>query len=222
MLRQPSPSPARLSPPISTRARRSRSSLQRLRAAASMPTRARSPATWASTFPALPVFVIKNMGGAGGKNATTYMATTSPPGRHRHPRHPARLARRADPRQDRTKVALRPAELPVHRQRRGLHLALPRPHRQQGQVLQGADEKEAVFGGDQIGSTTYDHSLMFRNLSNAKIKLITGYKGTVPARARRQAQGDRRLLRLRLVIAVRTRRRPRSRTRSSRSSISSR
>jgi tripartite-type tricarboxylate transporter receptor subunit TctC len=39
-------------------------------------------------------------------------------------------------------------------------------------------EKEAVFGGDQIGSTTHDHSVMFGKLSGAKMKMVTGYKGT--------------------------------------------
>src|SRR5690606_29369126 len=37
---------------------------------------------------------------------------------------------------------------------------------------------EIVFGGDQLGSTTHDHSLMMKNLVGAKIKLVKGYAGT--------------------------------------------
>ncbi len=37
---------------------------------------------------------------------------------------------------------------------------------------------EATFGGDQIGSTTHDHAVMFMKLSKAKMKFVGGYKGT--------------------------------------------
>ncbi len=53
-------------------------------------------------------------------------------------------------------------------------------------------EKEAVFGGDQIGSTTHDHSVMFSKLSGAKMKMVTGYKGTtdlVLALERKEIEG---------------------------------
>jgi tripartite-type tricarboxylate transporter receptor subunit TctC len=38
--------------------------------------------------------------------------------------------------------------------------------------------KQAVFGGDTLGSTTYDHTQLMRNLAGANIKLIKGYRGT--------------------------------------------
>jgi tripartite-type tricarboxylate transporter receptor subunit TctC len=53
-------------------------------------------------------------------------------------------------------------------------------------------QKEAVFGGDQIGSTTHDHSVMFAKLSGAKMKMVTGYKGTtdlVLALERKEIEG---------------------------------
>ncbi len=37
---------------------------------------------------------------------------------------------------------------------------------------------QTIFGGDQLGSTTHDHSLMMKNLVGAKIKLVKGYSGT--------------------------------------------
>jgi len=37
---------------------------------------------------------------------------------------------------------------------------------------------QAVFGGDNLGSTTYDHTQLMRNLAGANIKLIKGYRGT--------------------------------------------
>jgi len=37
---------------------------------------------------------------------------------------------------------------------------------------------QAVFGGDNLGSTTYDHAQLMRNLAGANIKLIKGYRGT--------------------------------------------
>jgi tripartite-type tricarboxylate transporter receptor subunit TctC len=39
-------------------------------------------------------------------------------------------------------------------------------------------QNEATFGGDQIGSTTHDHAVMFMKLSKAKMKFVSGYKGT--------------------------------------------
>ena len=53
-------------------------------------------------------------------------------------------------------------------------------------------EKEAIFGGDQIGSTTHDHTVMFAKLSKAKMKMTSGYKGTadlVLALQRREIDG---------------------------------
>ncbi|MDA1326936.1 MAG: tripartite tricarboxylate transporter substrate-binding protein [Proteobacteria bacterium] len=37
---------------------------------------------------------------------------------------------------------------------------------------------QAVFGGDNLGSTTFDHAQLMRNLAGANIKLIKGYRGT--------------------------------------------
>lgn len=37
---------------------------------------------------------------------------------------------------------------------------------------------QAVFGGDNLGSTTYDHAQLMKNLAGANIKLIKGYRGT--------------------------------------------
>jgi hypothetical protein len=37
---------------------------------------------------------------------------------------------------------------------------------------------QAIFGGDNLGSTIYDHAQLMRNLAGANIKLIKGYRGT--------------------------------------------
>lgn len=38
--------------------------------------------------------------------------------------------------------------------------------------------QQAVFGGDNLGSTTHDHVQLMRNLAGANIKLVKGYRGT--------------------------------------------
>lgn len=51
---------------------------------------------------------------------------------------------------------------------------------------------QAVFGGDQLGSTTHDHALMMKNLVGAKIRLVKGYAGTknlVLALERKEIEG---------------------------------
>ena len=38
--------------------------------------------------------------------------------------------------------------------------------------------QEAIFGADNVGASTYDHALTMKNLAGAKIKVVTGYPGT--------------------------------------------
>ena len=39
-------------------------------------------------------------------------------------------------------------------------------------------QQEAVFGADNVGASTYDHALTMKNLAGARIKVVTGYPGT--------------------------------------------
>jgi tripartite-type tricarboxylate transporter receptor subunit TctC len=128
-------------------------------------------------MPGPPNFIIKNMPGAGARNATTYMADVAArDGSVILATQPGALVEQilGDP----GKIAYDPLKFQyVGSAESFTSLCLLRTD---SNVKSYAElhEKEAVFGGNQIGSTTHDHPLMFKNLSHAKIKLITGYKGT--------------------------------------------
>lgn len=124
-----------------------------------------------------PNFVIRNMPGAGARNATTYLADVAArDGSVMLANQPGALVEPilGDPKQ----VLYKPLEFQyIGSAEAFTSLCLMRTD---SPVKSFAElhEKEAIFGGDQIGSTTHDHTLMFKNLSKAKIKMITGYKGT--------------------------------------------
>jgi tripartite-type tricarboxylate transporter receptor subunit TctC len=133
--------------------------------------------TMVKYMPGPPVFVIKNMPGAGGKHAAAYMATVgAKDGTVILASQPGALVEQilGDP----TKVLYDPLKFQyIGSAESFTSLCLIRTD-SDVKSYKELHEKEAVFGGDQIGSTTHDHALMFKNLSNAKIKLVTGYKGT--------------------------------------------
>ena len=124
-----------------------------------------------------PNFVVRNMPGAGAKNATTYVADVGTrDGTVLLLTQPNALVEQilGDPK----KVTYKPLEFQyIGSAEAFTSLCLLRTD---SAVKDYAElhQKEAVFGGDQIGSTTHDHTVMFAKLSKAKMKMISGYKGT--------------------------------------------
>ncbi len=128
-------------------------------------------------MPGPPNFVIKNMPGAGGRNATTFLADVAArDGTVMLANQPGALVEQilGDPKQ----IFYEPLKFHYIGSAEAF-TSLCLMHTDSA-VKSYAElhEKEAVFGGDQIGSTTHDHTVMFAKLSKAKIKMISGYKGT--------------------------------------------
>lgn len=128
-------------------------------------------------LPGPPVIVVKNMPGAGAKNATTFLADVAArDGTVVLANQPGALVEPilGDPKT----ISYKPLEFQyIGSAEAFTSLCLMRSD---SAVKSYAElhEAEAIFGGDQIGSTTHDHTVMFRKLSGAKMKMITGYKGT--------------------------------------------
>lgn len=127
--------------------------------------------------PGPPNFVVRNMPGAGARNATTYLADVGArDGTVLLLTQPGALVEPilGDP----TKIFYKPLEFAYIGSAEGFTSTCLL--RSDSTVKDYAElhVKEATFGGDQIGSTTYDHAVMFKNLSKAKMKIISGYKGT--------------------------------------------
>lgn len=128
-------------------------------------------------MPGPPNIIIKNMPGAGARNATTYLADVAArDGSVMLATQPGALVEPilGDPKQ----IAYKPLEFQyIGSAEAFTSLCLLRTD---SAVKDYAElhRKEAIFGGDQIGSTTHDHTVMFAKLSKAKMKMITGYKGT--------------------------------------------
>ena len=128
-------------------------------------------------MPGPPSFIIKNMPGAGARNATTFLADVAArDGSVILANQPGALVEPilGDPKH----VAYEPLKFQyIGSAEAFTSLCLMRTD---SAVKSYAElhEKEAIFGGDQIGSTTHDHTVMFKNLSKARMKMITGYKGT--------------------------------------------
>ena len=128
-------------------------------------------------LPGAPTIVIRNMPGAGGKTAAAYLADVAPrDGTSILAAQPGALVEQilGDPQT----VKYKPLEFAyVGSAEAFTALCLMRAD---SDVKSYAElhEKEAVFGGDQIGSTTHDHTVMFGKLSHAKMKMVTGYSGT--------------------------------------------
>ena len=138
-----------------------------------------------------PNFVVRNMPGAGARNATTYMADVAArDGTVLLATQPGALVEPilGDPKQ----IAYKPLEFQYIGSAEAFTSLCLMHTDSQVKTYAELHEKEAIFGGDQIGSTTHDHTVMFRKLSNAKIKMITGYKGTqdlVLALQRKEVEG---------------------------------
>ncbi len=124
-----------------------------------------------------PTIVIKNMPGAGGKNAAAYLADVAPrDGSTILAAQPGALVEQilGDPKT----VTYKPLEFQYIGSAESFTAVCVMRSDSDVKSYAQLHETEAVFGGDQIGSTTHDHTVMFRKLSDAKIKMVTGYKGT--------------------------------------------
>ncbi len=122
-------------------------------------------------------FTIRNMPGAGAKIATAYIADVGPrDGSVILLTQPGALVEPilGDPK----KVAYKPLAFEYIGSAEGFTSTCIL--RTDSKVKDYADlhKNEATFGGDQIGSTTHDHAVMFKKLSKANMKIISGYKGT--------------------------------------------
>ena len=124
-----------------------------------------------------PNVVIKNMTGAGGRTATAFLADVAPrDGTVILANQPGNLVEPilGDPKQ----VMYDPLKFQyIGSAESFTALCLLRtdaPVKSFAELM----HKEAIFGGDQISSTTNDHTLMYKNLVGAKMKMVTGYKGT--------------------------------------------
>lgn len=128
-------------------------------------------------IPGQPKIIIKNLPGAGGRKATAFLANAAPKdGRVMLGTQPGALVEPILGNPKRVKYA--PLKFGYVGSTAGFTtICLIRtgsPVKTFGQLL----KTEVVFGGDQLGSTTHDHAMMFKNLVGAKIKLVRGYKGT--------------------------------------------
>ncbi len=128
-------------------------------------------------MPGPPSFIVKNMAGAGGRTATAFLADVAArDGSVVLANQPGALVEPilGDPKS----VLYDPLKVQYIGSAEGFTtlclLHKDAPVKSFAELMQ----KEAIFGGDQIGSTTHDHTLMYKNLVGAKIKMVTGYKGT--------------------------------------------
>ena len=128
-------------------------------------------------MPAPPSFIIKNLAGAGGRNATTFLADVAPrDGSVILANQPGALVEQILG--DAKSVFYDPLKFQyIGSLESFTALCLLRTDAEVKSYAE-LQQKPAIFGGDQIGSTTYDHTLMFKNLAGAKIKFVGGYKGT--------------------------------------------
>ncbi len=128
-------------------------------------------------MPGGPNMVIRNMPGAGGKNAAAYLADVAPrDGTAMLAAQPGALVEQilGDPKT----ITYKPLEFQYIGSAESFTTVCVMRSDSEVKSYAELHEKEAVFGGDQIGATTHDHTVMFTKLSNAKIKMVTGYKGT--------------------------------------------
>ena len=128
-------------------------------------------------LPGAPNFIIKNLVGAGGRNATTFLAEVAPrDGSVILSNQPGALVEQVLG--DAKGILYDPLSFKyIGSLESFTALCLLRTDatvKSYAELMQ----TPAIFGGDQIGSTTYDHTLMFKNIGGAKMKLVTGYQGT--------------------------------------------
>jgi len=128
-------------------------------------------------IPGNPTMVIKNMPGAGGRKATDWIDKIAPKdGATILGTQPGALVEPilGNPK----RVKYKPLELSYIGSIAGFTtLCLVRADHKV-QSFADLQKTQAVFGGDQLGSTTHDHANMMRNLAGARIKLVKGYSGT--------------------------------------------
>jgi tripartite-type tricarboxylate transporter receptor subunit TctC len=128
-------------------------------------------------IPGNPTIVVKNMPGGGGRLATAWIDRVAPKnGAAFLGTQPGALVEPllGDPK----RVKYQPLKFGYVGSASGFtNICLTR---KESPVKSFADlqKTQAVFGGDQLGSTTHDHALMMKNLVGAKIKLVKGYSGT--------------------------------------------
>ncbi|MGE0626864.1 MAG: Bug family tripartite tricarboxylate transporter substrate binding protein [Hyphomicrobiaceae bacterium] len=128
-------------------------------------------------IPGNPTIIVKNMGGAGGKTSTAYLWNVAArDGTVINATQPGALVEQILGKT--SKVLYDPLKFQyIGSAEAFTSLCLVRSD---SAITSFKDlmTRQAVFGGDQIGATTYDHTLMYKNLTGAKIKLVSGYKGT--------------------------------------------
>lgn len=121
--------------------------------------------------------VVKNMAGAGGRTATTWLADVAPrDGTIILGNQPGNLVEQILG--DAKAIRYDPLKFQyIGSAEAFTALCIVRndaPVKTFAELMQ----KEAIFGGDQATSVVNDHTLMYKNLVGAKIKMITGYQGT--------------------------------------------
>jgi tripartite-type tricarboxylate transporter receptor subunit TctC len=128
-------------------------------------------------IPGKPSIIVKNMPGAGGRKATGWLANIAPKdGSVMLATMPGTLV---EP------ILGKSTNLKYHPMTLG-HVGSVAGFTTLCLVRTGSPVKtyadmmktEVVMGGDQLGSTTHDHALMFKNLAGARVRLVKGYSGT--------------------------------------------
>ena len=131
----------------------------------------------AKHIPGNPTVIVTNMPGAGGRKATAYLANAAPKdGTYMLGTQPGALVEPLLGKADR--VRYDPMKLGYVGSAAGYTTICIIRRDSAVKSFKDLQSKEAIFGGDQLGSTTHDQALMFKNLAGAKIRLIKGYKGT--------------------------------------------
>ncbi|MGA0345162.1 MAG: Bug family tripartite tricarboxylate transporter substrate binding protein [Alphaproteobacteria bacterium] len=121
--------------------------------------------------------IVKNMPGAGGRKATAWLAKLAPKdGSNFLGTMPGSLVEPilGDPK----RVKYKPLEFGYIGSASGFTTMCLLRKDHPVKNFNDMRQRQVIFGGDQIGSTTHDHANMMRNLVGANIKLVKGYSGT--------------------------------------------
>jgi len=124
-----------------------------------------------------PTVIVKNMPGAGGRKATDWLDKLAPKdGSNMLGTMPGSLVEPilGDPK----RVKYKPLEFGYVGSASGFTTLCLLRTDHKAKSFADMMKTQVVFGGDQIGSTTHDHSNMMRNLAGANIKLVKGYSGS--------------------------------------------
>ncbi|MDA0787739.1 MAG: tripartite tricarboxylate transporter substrate-binding protein [Proteobacteria bacterium] len=128
-------------------------------------------------IPGNPTMIVKNMPGAGGRKATAWLDKLAPnDGSNMLGTMPGSLVEPilGDP----GRVKYKPLEFGYVGSASGFTTLCLLRTDHKAKSFADMMKMQVVFGGDQIGSTTHDHSNMMRNLAGANIKLVKGYSGS--------------------------------------------